>query len=688
VIDNLKDLLKLKTEIQNLEYVAYDCETTGLKASDEVIGFSVCGDESIAYYVITAKWDVINQKLVYIDYKGEVQNVLNLLKTKQLVCHNGVFDCKMAEAYFKVCLIDSLHTDTMVLAHLLNENRRIGLKELAKEYFGPSSVDEQKDMLESIKANGGQVTKANYELYKGSPELIAKYGAKDAWLTYKLFLELVPELYAQGLDKFFYEDESMPLLRGPTYELNTTGLQVDNTAVMKLKKTLEAECAEHKAYIFSEIAPWIKDKYPGTTKKNQFNLGSNQQMAWLLFGQLKLEFSYLTDGGKTLCHELGLKIPYTKYAKQGFIDTVIGGAGKPYKPEYLHNGKLVKAKKLKEPWSYIAVDKETLKKLAPKYKWIATLLEYNAKNKLLNTYVEALETLPEYGILHPSFRQTGTTSGRYSSNSPNLQNLPRDNQGVKECIVARPGKVFVSADYSQLEPRIFSYYSKDERLMSAFTNGSDFYSVVGIPVYGKYDALPLKEGHPEAFGVKYKKLRDLSKVIALASAYGATAAQLMRTTGKSMEDTAEDINNYFEAFPGVKTMMTDAHAIAKETGQVTNLFGRPRRMPQAKLIPPKIPHESLPYDQRNILNLAVNHRIQSTGASLCNRSMIKFYSNVRELGLDAKIVSQVHDEIIVECPESDADTVAILLEDAMINTNILPGVPLEAVPRVTKTLAK
>jgi len=688
VIDSLDGLKRLKNIIEELEYIAFDTETTGLSIKDEIIGFSICGDESIAYYVILSKWDITNHNMQYIDYGDEVKNTLSMLKGKKLICHNGIFDCKMVEAYFKIKLIESLHTDTMVLAHLLDENRRIGLKELSASIFGESSTIEQKEMLNSIKANGGEVTKAKYELFKANPYLIGKYGAKDAWLTYKLFLKFVPQLYEQKLDKFFYEDESMPLLRGPTYDLNTTGFQIDTLAVLALKKSLQAECEEAKAYIYQEITSYIKDKYPGTTKKTLFNLGSNQQMAWLLFGQMQLEFNTLTDSGKELCRELGMKIPYTKYAKKNLIDTLLNSAGKPYKPGYQHNDKIVKPKLIKEPWAYIAVDKEALKKHASKHKWIAKLLEYNANKKILNTYVSALEQKPQYGIMHANFKQTGTTSGRYSSSDPNLQNLPRDEKRVKACFVSRPGKVFVSADFSQLEPRIFSYYSQDPILMSAFTNGSDFYSVVGIPVYNKHDALPIKDGHPDAFGIKYKNLRDLSKVIALATAYGSTAYQLMKTTGKSVEDTQHDMDRYFEEFPGVQKMMQDAHDLAKINGYVTNIFGRPRRIPQAKNIPPKIQHKDLPYDQRNILNLAVNHRIQSTAASICNRAMIAFYNNAIKLDIDCKIISQVHDEIVIECKEQDAETAQILLQDAMENTVVLPGMPLQAIPIISKTLAK
>jgi DNA polymerase I-like protein with 3'-5' exonuclease and polymerase domains len=594
----------------------------------------------------------------------------------------------MAKSYFKIDLMPSLHTDTMVLAHLLNENRRVGLKELAASLFGEDSRKEQEEMKASVAENGGSLTKASYEMYKADPYLMGKYGAKDALLTFKLFHKLMPDLFAQDLDAFFYEHETMPLLRGPTYDLNRTGLAVDVKGLAALKKQLEAECLEAKTFIHQEIASIVKEKYPGgKAKKNHFNIGSSSQLSWLLFGKLMLEYSTLTKEGKTVCKALGLKLPYVYSAKRDFIATCERMFGEIYQPEAKVNGKIVKAKRVKAPWSYIACDKATLAKLAPRYEWIKKLLEYQRKTKILNTYVEGIQERTRYGIIHPSFLQHGTTSGRYSSRNPNFQNLPRDDKRIKGCIQARPGRTFVGADYSQLEPRVFAYFSNDERLLQAFRGTDDFYSVIGMEVYGKTDCTPQKEGSPDAFGVKYKRLRDLSKVIALASTYGATASKLAPTTGKSVEDTQEDIDTYFEHFPGVKQMMLESHKQAKKNGVVYNLFGRPRRIPEAKQIPRDMEHHELPYDARNILNLAVNHRIQSTGASIVNRAAIQLYANIVQLGIDARIVVQVHDSLVLECPEADAEDVKTLLQDAMENTTVLPGINLEVVPKIGRTLA-
>jgi DNA polymerase I-like protein with 3'-5' exonuclease and polymerase domains len=695
VINKTEDIVRLQNEILSAEFVAFDIETTGLTKSHEIIGMSFCFNETEAYYVILSEWNVKENKLVYLtqdnDYKDSVTDLIGILPEKKLICHNGIFDCSMAESYFKIRLIDSLHTDTMILAHLLNENRRVGLKELATSMYGDDSATEAKEMKESVAKNGGTLTQANYEMYKADSQLMGKYGAKDALLTYKLFLDLVPELYNQGLDKFFYEDESMPLLRGPTYDLNTTGTQVDTAKLSILKKTLEAECLEAKAFIHNEIQPYIKDKYPGTNKKNQFNLGASQQLSWLLFGQLGLEFNTLTKVGKEVCKALCGRLPYTYAAKKAFIFTCAQSKGHDYVPAAIINGKAIKAKKVRDPWAYIMSDKRTLQKYAKKYKWIECLLEYQRKTKLLNTYVEGIESRVQYGIIYSSFLQHGTSSGRYSSRNPNWQNLPRDDKRIKECVTARPGKVFVGADYSQLEPRVFAYVSGDPKLLTAFDGTDDFYSVIGMEVYDKTDCTPQKEGSPNAFGIKYKRLRDLSKVIALASTYGATANQLAPTTGKSIEDTNQDIENYFERFPRVREMMLESHELAKNNGQVINIFGRPRRMPDAKKIPKMYgttAHADLPYEARKLLNLAVNHRIQSTAASIVNRAMIQFYKHAKETGINCRVVVQVHDSIVVECKEVDADNVACLLQTAMENTTQLKGIRLEAIPKIGKNLAE
>lgn len=688
IISDIKGIEALRKYLADKDFVAYDTETTGITRDSRVIGMSVCASEDEAFYVILKSWHL--GKLENTEANTMyIKDLLRDLTTKKLIMHNAVFDCIMTQNEFGVDLMPAVHTDTLILAHLLDENRWNGLKELAKAFFGEDSTIEQKEMKESILKNGGKMTRDCYELYKADAQLIAKYGAKDAWLTHQLFYELVPPLFDQGLDTFFYDEESMPLLRGPTYQLNKTGLKIDTTALETLKKTLQVECAEARDFIYKEIHERIKEKYPGTNKKNTFNIGSSNQLAWLLFGEYKLEFGTLTPVGKAVCSALDMRLPYTPQAKRNFISMVEVSKGTPHAPEGWVNGRKVKAKLIKEPWSYIKCDKATLAKHSHRYKWIEKLLEYQRKTKILNTYVTGLEKRLQYGIIYPSFLQYGTTSGRYSSRDPNFQNLPRDDKRVKSCIVARPGKTFVGADYSQLEPRIFAYQSNDVRLLNAFKEKSDFYSVVGMETFELDDCTPQKEGS-DAFGTKYPWHRKAAKEIVLAFTYGATPWQISSKIGKTVDETTEIKNAYFEKFADVKKFQLESHELAKKHGYVTNIFGRPRRIPEAKKFNKlygDVPHEDLPYEARNVLNLAVNHRVQSTAASIVNRAAILFDQLVTQAGINCAIVVQVHDSLVIECAEGDAQKVAQILQYAMEEAVDLKTILLEAEPKIGQTLA-
>ena len=699
IIRTVAEIKSLNEYLKDKTYVSFDTETTGLTKEDDIIGFSVCADtEGQGYYVILKEWDVAAEKLLDLETLGSAKEFLESLAGKSLVMHNAVFDCSMVRYGYGVDLMPSVHTDTMILAHLLDENRRIGLKDLATTVYGEDSKKEQEEMKASIGKNGGTLKKGSYELYKGDSDLIAKYGAQDAVLTLKLFNHFIPELFDKGLDTFFFE-ESMPLLRGPTYDLNTIGLKVDTARLEILRRTLESECLEYQSFIHKEIATDLLPEYTGTSKAKTFNMNSGAQLSWLLFEKLENEFSFLTDSGKDLCKYLGMKIPYTPAPKRHLLHEIRTRKGQVWQPPGVDpkTKKRKKPSKIRDPWCYLSTDVEALsKKLSKKYKWVDTLLKYKKNEKILTTYVKGIQTKAQYNIIRPSFKQAGTTSGRYSSSEPNFQNLPRDDKRVKECIIARPGKVFVGADYSQLEPRVFASLSGDERLLKCFKDGDDFYSVIGAEVFGKYDATMKKDDSPNSFAVKYKALRNVAKIIALAVPYGTGAAQMANEIEKkagivkSMDECQDIIDNYFLAYPSVEQLMLDSHEKVKKEGAVHNIFGRPRRIPEGLNIVPvygNTKHSRLPGAARNLLNLGMNHPIQSTGASIANRAMIKFKELITKADIsDCQIVLQVHDEIVVECREEDSADVVILLQYAMETAVVLPGVDLIAEPKIANNL--
>lgn len=694
VIRTIEELEALKDYIADKDYIAFDTETTGLTNDSIIIGFSICADVNIAYYIVIASWDVETQSLQYLGTKEGVKSFIEHLKGKQLIMHNASYDCNMVKLNYNVELMPYVHTDTLLLGHLLDENRSNGLKELGVSLFGLDAKKEQEEMKQSVTNNGGSMTKESYELYKADSELIARYGAKDTILTLKLFYTLVPILIEEGLDPFFYDEETMPLLRGPTYQLNTVGLSVDPEKLRVLKSTLETECLEAKAFIHNEIAPHIKDKYPGTKPANTFNIGATQQLSWLLFIQLGNEFNTLTENGRELCKALDMKLPYSYAQRRQFIQILQERKGQVWQqPKYNYKTKKYgRPKKIADSWTYMSCGKESLTKLSKKYAWVTKLLEYSKNLKLLNTYVHGIEEKSRYNIIRPSFLQHGTTSGRYSSRKPNFQNLPRDDKRVKSCIVSRPERVFVGADYSQLEPRVFASLSKDKRLLDCFAKGEDFYSVIGVEVFEKYGCSLIKNDK-NSFANLYPELRQIAKVVALSATYGTTAPKMAVALGKSMDEAQDIINNYFEKFPKVQEMMLTTHKAVKESGVVHNLYGRPRRMPKAKDISkiygPNVKHSELPYEIRNLLNLSVNHIIQSTAASIVNRASIAFNEALIKYQIkQCSIVLQVHDEIVAECHAEDAEIVAEIMKNSMETAVILPGVQLLAEPKIANNLAE
>lgn len=669
-----------------LVYVAYDTETTGLSLDAQVIGFSVCADIDLGFYVVLGEWRGTGG-LVWLDNRDSASKVLEILRSKSLIMHNAVVDINWTKVNFGVDFMPALHTDTMLLAHLVDENRRVGLKELAYTIFGEGAKQEQEEMQASVIANGGVWEKArggNKEMYKADSDLVGRYGAKDTVLTLKLFYHLLPQLFEEGLDKFFYEDETMPLLKSATYDMNTVGLKLDLPAIQELQKELELNITTLQDQIQSDIRPYILEAFPkGFGKgKKQFNLNSKQHMSWLLFVRLRNQWKKLTKGGRKVAKALCGGIPYSPKARLAFQQALEDPPSVP--------GSLPKIVK------YIQCDKNALLNLEHKYVWVERLLKHNQDVKILGTYAIGLQKREYYGVIHPSFLQHGTTSGRYSSRDPNFQNLPRDDTRIKKCIVARPGHVFVGADFSQLEARVFAFMSGDETLIASFEKGEDFYSIIGMNVFQKFDCTPHKSG-ANAFGVKYKSLRQIAKNTALAATYGTTA---FRLTDMLRDDEGHNIppkecqviiDDYFEAYPQIKLFQQKMHWEAIEKGYVASYFGRKRRIPMAtrikKLLSKGEDASDLPYEYRTLLNLAVNHSIQSTAASVVNRAAIAFRARADLAGLPSPIVLQIHDELVVETLEQYAKQVRALLKDCMENTTVFPGMRFPAEPKIARTLA-
>ena len=315
-------------------------------------------------------------------------------------------------------------------------------------------------------------------------------------------------------------------------------------------------------------------------------------------------------------------------------------------------------KRTKTGWSTNA---DVLEKLRGIHPIVGEVLEYRQYAKLKSTYVDGLlKVIPPDGRVRTSFQMTVTATGRLSSTEPNLQNIPtRTELGseLRRMFVADEGKVLVDADYSQIELRLLAHISGDEAMRDAFLSGEDFHTVTASHVFG----VPLPQVTVQ--------MRRAAKAVNFGIVYGISAFSLSQDLGVTVADAKAYMDAYFARFPGVKQYMDGVIARAKAEGYVETLFHRRRALPEIK---------SSNYSMRSFgERVALNMPIQGTAADIIKLAMVKVSERLKQEGLAAKLIMQVHDELIVECPEAEAAAVQELLTEEMEGVYAL-AVPLTA----------
>ena len=315
-------------------------------------------------------------------------------------------------------------------------------------------------------------------------------------------------------------------------------------------------------------------------------------------------------------------------------------------------------KKTKTGWSTNA---DILEKLIGKHPIIGDILEYRMLTKLKSTYADGLlKVISADGRIHTNFRMTVTATGRLSSTEPNLQNIPvRRELGaqIRRMFVAAPGCVLVDADYSQIELRLLAHISGDETMQNAFKSGEDIHAVTASQVFG----LPLAEVTPAQ--------RSSAKAVNFGIVYGISAFSLAQDIKVSPAEARAYIDAYMQKYHGVREYMDRVIAEAKERGYVETLFGRRRPVPELK---------ASNFNTRSFgERVARNMPIQGTAADIIKLAMVNVRRRLRAEGMEARLILQVHDELIAECPEREAERVAALLEEEMERAVTL-SVPLTA----------
>jgi DNA polymerase-1 len=309
-----------------------------------------------------------------------------------------------------------------------------------------------------------------------------------------------------------------------------------------------------------------------------------------------------------------------------------------------------------------STDAEVLEKLAPLHQLPAKILEYRQLAKLKSTYVDGLQSLvsPRTGKVYTTFNQTITATGRLSSTEPNLQNIPiRDELGRKirsAFIPSEPGWALLSADYSQIELRVMAHMSQDPCLIADFSHGEDIHARTAAAIFG----VPQEDVTSD--------LRRRAKGINFGIIYGITDYGLARDVGVSREEAAYYIENYFLQYPGVKRYINETIREAREKGYVQTIFKRRRYLPD------------LLSSNRNIRSFgertAMNTPIQGSAADIIKMAMLRIHQDLHDQGLKARLLLQVHDELIFEFPPGELETLISLVRSRMENVVEL-AVPLK-----------
>jgi len=282
---------------------------------------------------------------------------------------------------------------------------------------------------------------------------------------------------------------------------------------------------------------------------------------------------------------------------------------------------------------------------------IDLILENRELSKLKSTYVDALPAAlnPKTGRVHTSFNQTGSVTGRLASSNPNLQNIPiRSELGrrVRRGFIADKGNLLLAIDYSQIELRIVAHMAQDKTMLAAFNSGQDIHTTTAA---GIYSVEPIEVT---------KDMRRDAKAVNFGLIYGMSAFGLTRSTELTLAEAEDFVAAYFAEFPGVKRYLDSIRNIAADQGYVETLLGRRRYFPALKN-PTNNQH------RRNSERAAINAPIQGTAADIMKIAMLDVAKTLKNADVRAKVLLQVHDEVVIECPESELGLIIKLVTKAM-----------------------
>jgi DNA polymerase I-like protein with 3'-5' exonuclease and polymerase domains len=761
-VDSIETVNLLIEHINQSEVISYDTETTGLNVrKDQVVGWSISGDIGIGFYMPTQQWNAKAEQLEECTIGGKsaheiTKKILPMLLEKKLVMHNASFDTRITKNFYGVDLLPSLWIDTALLVHTVQEEGAgmgvFGLKPLAisiQKEIGlnveEAANKEQVELKESIKANGGSTTKECYEIYKADMVVLSKYAAADTDLTLRVCYHFLKVLKEEGLEKFFFEEEVMPLYKEVTVPMEELGVDLDLPLLYRMKEEITKDLEENKRIVINSILAipeakeWVVDTalltYPPSNK-------GNWAQNLIMLHSLPLERSektgkysltkkaieeleesnvkqFLLTGELSLLDEMEVVRISMQMWKEENEGEYLNIQSKKHLGEiafkYMGIKALTQTKKGQDQF-----DMDMLEELSKTYEWAENLRIYNKLLKIKSTYIDRFIDNQEDGKYYFYFKQNGTVSGRYGSDAQQLPKPKEEGEDaeiivyytnmVRAFLTSGPGRKIIDADYESLEPHCFASVAGDIALQEIFNNGWDFYSTVAIRTEKlNEDKNRFPDGiSPDKKAPNYLKnldapARNKAKAYSLGIAYGMEAYALAKTLDISQKDAEVLIQGYLDGFPQLKEWRIKSREQVKKHGFIQNKVGRIRHLPKVKKIFEKYGDQVMDWrfrkeletrygkdavmqmyrDYRNGLNNCLNYQLQSLAAAVVNRAAIQINRKLKELGIDGRVQAQVHDQLIINVPEDKAKELAPIIQHIMEVTTQLEGVTLKAPPEIS-----
>ena len=611
---------------------------------------------------------LIENQLTELDIKEQFDRLSNT----KILMHNGKFDYEVIKCTCNCVL--NIYWDTEIAARILDENELAGLK---KQYILHIDSTQEKYDIE--------------HLFQGipyayvRPEIFALYAATDAYITYRLYEWQKEQFNKPGNEKLFdlFMNVEMPVVP-VCAEMELYGIEIDKEYAKRLSNKYHKKVDEVNAKIDAELSKY-SDKISAWRLTKEANYKERNSKP-----NKSGEFTYKKSKNEQLENPPQLNSP-TQLAI--LLYDILGTPAQDKK-------------------SPRGTGEEILQKI--NLPICDLILEKRGLEKLIGTYIDKIPECvnSKDNRLHAHFNQLGAGTGRFSSSNPNLQNIPSHVKEIRLMFRASDGDVFVGADFSQQEPRLLSAYSNDDTMIDAYKQNKDLYATIAAGVYKNdyWDNMEHRQdGTPNPEG---KKRRSNCKSLLLGIMYGRGAPSIAEQIHSTVEEAQQIINDFYKQFPKVKEWTEKTEKDAKVTGYVEDLWGRRRRLPDILL--PKYTVKStktstefnpILYTLGKVNNSSaalvesykkklskvksrndyqkiqqeaerdgiyivdngafisqaerqcVNARIQGGAASMTKVCMRKVFDDEELNRLGAKLVLQIHDEVIVECPKQNAEAV-------------------------------